>query len=34
MVLAKNALVPAIPAAWFGNLAFLAVGLYLFYRQR
>ena len=34
MVLAKNALVPAIPAAWFGNLLFLAVGLYLFYRQR
>jgi len=32
--LAKNALVPAIPAAWFGNLLFLAVGLYLFYRQR
>ena len=34
MVLAKNSLVPAIPAAWFTNLAFLAVGAVLFYRQR
>ncbi|MDR2849024.1 MAG: LptF/LptG family permease [Verrucomicrobiota bacterium] len=34
MVLAKNALVPAAPAAWAANLLFLAVGLGLFYRQR
>jgi lipopolysaccharide export system permease protein len=34
MVLAKNALMPPVPAAWFANFAFLAVGLFLFYRQR
>ncbi len=34
MVLAKNALIPPLPAAWFANLAFLAVGLILFHRQR
>jgi lipopolysaccharide export system permease protein len=34
MVLAKNALVPPVPAAWFANAAFLAAGLYLFHRQR
>jgi len=34
MVLAKNDLFPAIPAAWFANLLFLTVGLILFYRQR
>lgn len=34
MVLAKNALLPPLAAAWFANLAFLAAGLALFYRQR
>lgn len=34
MVLAKNALVPAVPAAWFTNIAFLVIGSVLFYRQR
>ena len=33
MVLAKNALIPAIPAAWFANFAFLVVGIILFRRQ-
>ena len=34
MVLAKNALIPPVAAAWLANLTFLAAGLYLFYRQR
>jgi lipopolysaccharide export system permease protein len=34
MVLAKNALMPPVPAAWCANAVFLAVGLFLFYRQR
>jgi LPS export ABC transporter permease LptG len=34
MILAKNALVPAIPAAWFANVVFLTVGTIMFYRQR
>lgn len=34
MILAKNALIPAMPAAWFANVLFLIIGLFLFYRQR
>lgn len=34
MVLAKNGLLPAVPAAWLANLAFLTAGLVLFHRQR
>ncbi len=34
MILAKNALVPALPAAWCANVVFLVVGVALFHRQR
>ncbi len=34
MVLAKNNLLPAVPAAWLPNVVFLIVGLFLFHRQR
>ena len=34
MVLAKNALIPPAPAAWFANVVFFAIGLFLFHRQR
>jgi len=34
MVLAKNAIIPPVPAAWFTNAAFLVIGLVLFQRQR
>ena len=34
MVLAKNNLMPPIPAAWLPNVVFLIAGLILFHRQR
>ncbi|MBQ9432400.1 MAG: LptF/LptG family permease [Kiritimatiellae bacterium] len=34
MILAKNGLLPAVPAAWCANLVFLAIGLVLFRKQR
>jgi len=34
MILAKNSLAPAIPAAWFANVMFLIIGAIMFYRQR
>ena len=34
MVLAKNSLMPPVPAAWLPNMVFLITGLILFYRQR
>ncbi len=34
MILAKNSMVPPIPAAWFANVLFLVVGAIMFYRQR
>ncbi|MBP5510336.1 MAG: LptF/LptG family permease [Kiritimatiellae bacterium] len=34
MILAKNGLLPPLVAAWFPNLLFLGIGLFLFRRQR
>lgn len=34
MILAKNSLIPAIPAAWCANTIFLVIGLILFHKQR
>jgi len=34
MALAKNAMIPAVPAAWCANVLFLVIGACLFHRQR